>query len=90
MKPDVVAADTGPLIALAVMDLLPVLRALFNSVLVPPAVVMECLNDLSKPMADRIGEALANRLLEEQSVTNQDYCELLAQVWIRVKLKRSL
>ena len=80
MKPDVVATDTGPLIALAVMDLLPVLRVLFNSVLVPPAVVTECLNDLSKPMADRIGEALANRLLEERSVTNRDYCELLAQV----------
>ncbi len=80
MKPEVVATDTSPLIALAVMDLLPVLRVLFNSVLVPPAVVRECLDDLSKPMADRIGEALANRLLEEQSVTNQDYCKLLAQV----------
>lgn len=80
MKPEVVAADTSPLIALAVMDLLPVLRVLFNSVLVPSAVVTECLNDLSKPMADRIGQALANRLLAEQSVTNRDYCELLAQV----------
>ena len=80
MKPTTVVADTSPLIALAVMDLLPVLSMLFNTVLVPSAVVRECLTDLSKPMADSISEALTSRLLVEQSVMNQDYCELLAVV----------
>lgn len=80
MKPTTVVVDTSPLIALAVMELLPVLRLLFNTVLVPSAVVRECLHDLSKPMADDIGEALTNRLLVEQPVTNRDYCELLAEI----------
>ena len=62
------------------MDLLPVLSMLFNTVLVPSAFVRECLDDLSKLMADDIGEALTNRLLVEQSVTNRDYSELLAVV----------
>ena len=80
MKPTTVVVDTSPLIALAVMDLLPVLSMLFNTVLVPSAVVRERLDDLSKPMADDIGAALTNRLLVELSVTNRDYCELLAVV----------
>ena len=62
------------------MDLLPVLRILFKTILVPSAVVRECLNDLSKPMAGKIAEALTNKILMEQSVTNRDYCELLVQV----------
>ena len=80
MKPTTVVVDASPLIALAVMDLLPVLSMLFNTVLVPSAFVRECLDDLSKLMADDIGEALTNRLLVEQSVTNRDYSELLAVV----------
>ena len=80
MKPVTVVSDTGPLIALAVMDLLPVLRKIFNTAVIPAAVVRECLNDLSKPMADKIGEALTSELLVEQSAANRDYCELLAEI----------
>ena len=80
MKPEIVVVDTSPLIALAVMGLLPALRSLFNTVLVPSAVVRECLDDLSKPMAVNIGDALVHNLLVEQSVTDQGYCELLSQV----------
>ena len=80
MKPEIAVVDTSPLIALAVMGLLPALRSLFNTVLVPSAVVRECLDDLSKPMAENIGGALANNLLIEQSAADQGYCELLAQV----------
>ncbi len=80
MKPALVVADTSPLIALATMGLLPVLRIIFKTILVPSAVVRECLNDLSKPMVAEISKALANQLLVEQSVTNRNYCELLAQV----------
>ena len=80
MKPATVVADTSPLIALAVMDLLPVLPMFFNTVLVPSAVVSECLHDLSKAMAAEISAALSSRLLVEQSVANQEYCVLLAQI----------
>ena len=62
------------------MDLLPALRILFQTILVPSAVVRECLDDLSKPMAEEIGAVLSSRLLVEQSVSDQNYCELLAQV----------
>ena len=31
-------------------------------------------------MADKIGEALTSELLVEQSATNRDYCELLAEI----------
>ncbi len=80
MKPTVVVTDTSPLIALAVMDLLPVLNTLFKTVLVPSAVVTECLDNLSKPKATVISSALSNKLLIEQSVINRSYCALLANV----------
>lgn len=80
MKPATVVADTSPLIALAVMGLLPVLPMFFNTVLVPPAVAGECLHDLSKAMAAETSAALSSRLLVEQSVANQEYCVLLAQI----------
>ena len=80
MRPATVVTDTSPLIALAVMGLLPILRKFFNTVLVPSAVVRECLEDLSKPMADNIADALANRLLVEQSVTDREYYELLTEI----------
>ena len=80
MKPTIVVADTSPLIALAVMDLLPVLNTLFETVLVPSAVVTECLDNLSKPKADTISAALSAELLIEQSVTDRTYSELLANI----------
>ena len=80
MKPEVIVADTSPLIALAVMDLLPVLNTLFKTVLVPSAVVTECLDNLSKPKAMAISAALSERHLIEQSVSDLSYCELLANV----------
>ncbi|MCP4232370.1 MAG: DUF3368 domain-containing protein [Aestuariibacter sp.] len=80
MKSAVVVADTSPLIALAVMDLLPVLNVLFKTVLVPSAVVTECLDNLSKPKATVISSALSDKLLIEQSVDNRSYCALLANV----------
>lgn len=62
------------------MDLLPASGVLFDTVLVPSAVVRECLDDLSKPVADTISTALTNRLLVEQPVTNREYCDLLAEI----------
>lgn len=80
MKPSIVVADTSPLIALAVMELLPVLPSLFDKVLMPSAVVKECLDNLSKPRADDISEALSKQILYEQAAMNQDYCELLGAI----------
>jgi predicted nucleic acid-binding protein len=80
LKPSTVVADTSPLIALAVMELLPVLPSLFKKVIVPSTVVRECLGDLSKPRAAEISEALSSQILIEQSVTDQDYCEFLGLI----------
>ncbi len=80
MKPTIVVSDASPLIALAVMDLLPVLNKLFEEVFVPPAVIKECLDDISKPMADEIAAALSNRILKEKPVADVSRCETLAQV----------
>ena len=80
MKPTIVVADASPLIALAVMDLLPVLDRLFKKVLVPSAVAKECFGDLSKPRAADIGTALSDGLLFAQAAADRSYCELLAEV----------
>ena len=62
------------------MDLLPVLNTLFESVLVPSAVVAECLDHVSKPKADTISSALSAGLLTEKSLNNRAHSELLANL----------
>ena len=77
---NLIVADTSPLIALAIMGLLPVLKNLFKKVLVPEAVVNECLHDVSKPQSSVIEKALREQLLELTSVSDIDFCEQLEQV----------
>jgi predicted nucleic acid-binding protein len=55
----VVVSDTGPLIALAKVDQLHLLEALFDKVLIPPAVYRELLAK-SGTEADRLDRALQN------------------------------
>lgn len=75
-----IVADTGPLIALSIMELLPVLTQLFDRVMVPNAVVDECLNDLSKPQSAKINKALSNNLLVREKVVDRAYCTLLEEL----------
>ncbi len=59
-------ADAGPLIALARIRAIPLLERLSLRVLVPAAVALECAQDLSKPGASQIHEAIeAGRLLTQ-------------------------
>lgn len=51
-------ADAGPLIALAKLDRLDLMEALFNRVLVPEAVAEECIRDARRLDARRIRGAL--------------------------------
>ena len=51
-------ADAGPLIALARVEKLPLLRSLFGTGLIPPAVHQEVQTGSGRPGANRIGEAL--------------------------------
>ncbi|NOR43377.1 MAG: hypothetical protein GQ572_08575 [Gammaproteobacteria bacterium] len=50
----VIVADTGPLIALALVELLPVLQKLFSHVYVSVGVLEEATKDNSKPGAKAI------------------------------------
>jgi len=77
---DLVVADASPLIALAIMDLFPVLKQLFERVLVPNAVVKECLNDLSKPYSLAIKQALKDKIIEQKTISDIEFCQLLGQV----------
>lgn len=54
----IIVADTGPLIALAIVDLLNVLPDLFDEVHVPEAVVSEGLIDKTQPGAQQIARAI--------------------------------
>ena len=54
----IVVADTSPLIALGLLDLLPVLSKLFDEVLIPETVAQEALADLSLPGAKAIAAAI--------------------------------
>ena len=55
----IVVVDTGPLIALSLIDLLPVLPKLFTVVCAPEAVVAEATADTAKPVT---GKAASSRL----------------------------
>ena len=55
----IVVSDAGPLISLGRLDLIGLLGALFAKVLVPEAVIRECLARSSNPDALRIRQALA-------------------------------
>ena len=52
-------ADAGPLIALARVEQLTLLRSLFGDGLIPPAVYQEVQTGSGRPGATRIGEALS-------------------------------
>ncbi len=68
----VVVADTGPLIALALVKLLPALPRMFTTVYVPDGVVREATQDGSKPGAREIRHALDNGWLVQRSVEISD------------------
>jgi len=77
---DLIVADTSPLIAIAIMKLFPVLKKLFGQIIVPESVVNECLHDLSKPHSTEIDKALKNNILEQKTVPNNEYCQLLGEI----------
>jgi predicted nucleic acid-binding protein len=61
-------ADAGPLIALGRVGRLHSLRDVFRRVLVPDAVVRECLRDRTRPDAQAIREAINKGLLTRARV----------------------
>ena len=68
----VVVADTGPLIALALLDMLPVLSALFSVVYVPDGVVIEATRDRARPGANAILRAIEDKHIVRRSIAISD------------------
>lgn len=62
------------------MGLFPDLNTLFSRVIVPEAVVQECMHDLSKPQSIIIKQALTENAIQQQNVINTQACQLLGQI----------
>ncbi len=79
----IIVADTGPLIALAILRFLPVLAKLFPEIYVPAGVLSEALQDPTKRGAQEIQCALDKGWLVrrevEMSTTYTDLAALLDQ-----------
>lgn len=65
-------ADSGPLIALTRLDLLPQLCARFESVCLPGIVVAEVTRDMQRPDARLLASALDQGLLKQVEVAADD------------------
>jgi len=75
-----VVVDSGPLIALSIMELLPVLNKLFKKTVLPQAVLDECLHDVSKPQSESIQFALDKGWVTKKSISSTAESLLLAEI----------
>ncbi|MEO0444047.1 MAG: DUF3368 domain-containing protein [Pseudomonadota bacterium] len=64
----IVVADTGSLIALAILDMLPILPNLFDEIYAPDAVINEALVEISQPGAKAIDTAIKTALIKPYTV----------------------
>lgn len=67
-----IVADASPLIGLARIDLLSVLRTLYQTVLVPPQVLSELEVSGDRPGARRLASAIADGWLSSASLTRTE------------------
>jgi predicted nucleic acid-binding protein len=65
-----IIADAGPLIALSIAKLLPATTAAFGALLVPQAVVNECLSEIDAPGTADIEACITNGTVSILSDTN--------------------
>lgn len=75
-----IVADTGALIAVALIGLLPYAPRLLGDVLVPRSVIQECLVDATKPAASIIREALDLGWLVPVDVPSSELVENLSNL----------
>ena len=75
-KPDkLIVADAGPLIALAIAEVLPQTVALYKTLLVPEAVVHQCVADPSAPGAKMLAKLVRGRgikIIRESEISPLD------------------
>ncbi len=87
MKNDLVIADTGPIISLAIIDKLPILNHLFNDIKIPRAVINELIHDTSKKEHQTIKHFFANKVCSIKGMNDltftMDYGEAEAVILYR-------
>lgn len=76
----VVVSDTGPLIVMGLIGLLPILPKLFSTVYAPEAVISEATQDASKPGAQAILDALTKGIICCKPVDMPDNYRVLADL----------
>jgi len=64
----IIIADTGPIIALALVDVLPLMVQLYGKVVIPKSVYEEATKDMSKPAAAKIAEVVKNDFFSIQTI----------------------
>ncbi len=77
---NIIVSDTGPLIALALIELLPKLNQLFEIVYVPDVVYEEATIDLTKPGAQSIEQIAKSSWFKIKKVTLNGEFEILADL----------
>jgi len=69
----IIIADTGPVIALALLDLIKDMPEIIGDIVIPHAVYLECTKDLSKPAAKKIQLAKNNKQIRVQDINHSSF-----------------
>lgn len=80
MTKKIIVADTGPLIALALLDLINEMPAIIGEIVIPQTVYNECISDLTKPGAAIIQKAFNNKQLTIHKVARSKLLDELTSI----------
>ena len=80
MANKLIVCDAGPLIALAKIDHLAMLKQLFHEVFVPEGVIQECLVNPNLPGAKTIKKALDKKILLPKSPSQNSFLEPILKI----------
>ena len=76
----IIVADTGPLIALAILDLLKIMPELFSDIFITEGVLEEALKDESKPGAAAISRAVQDGWISKHEIEDSSFIKDLAKL----------
>ncbi len=80
MTKKIIIADTGPIIALALLDLIKDMPEVIGEIIIPHAVYLECTYDLSKPAAKSIQLAVTNGQMQVKNIAHSNLYKELTEL----------